>query len=90
MPGDTRGGCLSIKKHDRTSAGVAANSAGVIASTANQEVVFSYNDCVDSITSSAFGNILLNFVQTAFAIRGELLVVAAAGCCGCAYDVIGE
>jgi len=69
--GETRGGCLSIKKHRRP--GNAVDGSQGEGSADEEEVVYSYNDRVDEITFLDFRNILLNFVQTAFALRPKLL-----------------
>lgn len=55
--GDTRGGCLSVKK----------NSDG------QSEVMFSYTDRVAEICASDFNNILLNFLDTTLKLRQKLL-----------------
>jgi len=61
---ETRGGCFSIRKHPKKEGDHELTRS---------EVVFSYNDRVDEVTSFDFQNILLNFVQTAFHLRGKVL-----------------
>jgi len=56
----TRGGCLSIKRDGAQG-------------QEREEVVFSYNDRVDEITGNDFRNIIANFVETAVALRTQLV-----------------
>jgi hypothetical protein len=57
LQGDTRGGCLSAKKHEDGKA----------------EVLFSYTDRVSEVSAQDFCNILLNFVETAVSLRSKLV-----------------
>jgi U-box domain len=61
--GETRGGCLSIKGREE---GAEGSSNG---GSSSCEVVFSYNDRVDEVTARDVRNILLNFVETALALK---------------------
>lgn len=57
LQGDTRGGCLSIRKNN----------------SSDQEIMFSYTDRVPEISARDFSNILLNFVETSMVLREKLL-----------------
>jgi len=68
LQGDTRGGCLSIR---RQCAGT--TNRGGITNGNKGEIMFSYTDRVTEISSRDFSNILLNFVETSVALRDKLL-----------------
>jgi hypothetical protein len=59
ITGDTRGGCLSVKKHEDDGR--------------RAEVIFSYTDRVAELCAQDFLNIILNFVETAVSLRRKLL-----------------
>ena len=63
LQGDTRGGCLSIRRHVTASSN--RNKKG--------EIMFSYTDRVSEISAHDFSNVLLNFVETAVALRDKLV-----------------
>jgi U-box domain len=62
--GETRGGCLSIKRREEGAEGSSNGGSSC-------EVVFSYNDRVDEVTARDVRNILLNFVETALAFKAK-------------------
>lgn len=59
---DTRGGCLSIRRHS-----IGVNDIGN-----KGEVMFSYTDRVADLSARDFSNILLNFVETSVVLRDKL------------------
>jgi hypothetical protein len=65
--GETRGGCLSIKRREEGAEG--SSNGGSSNGGSGCEVVFSYNDRVDEVTARDVRNILLNFVETALAFK---------------------
>jgi hypothetical protein len=54
--GDTRGGCLSVKRNNDGQA----------------EVMFSYTDRVTEINARDFVHIIMNFAETAVVVRKKL------------------
>jgi len=63
LQGETRGGCLAIRRSAMPSN--PKNAGG--------EVMFSYTDRVAEISAHDFANILLNFVETSVALRDKLM-----------------
>ena len=59
--GDTRGGCVSVKKGAQTGA------------VTPSEVMFSYTDRVAEVSAKDFLNIVLNFLETAVSVRQKLV-----------------
>lgn len=62
LQGETKGGCLSTKRHD----------------DGHLEVLFSYSDRVPQVSATDFRTILYNFVITATSLRWRLLLHAKA------------
>jgi hypothetical protein len=64
LQGETRGGCLSLRKSKDGSMG---------------EIIFSYSDRISEVSSRDFSNILLNFAETSASLRDKLLVPPSCG-----------
>ena len=65
LQGDTRGGCISIRRNIIGTNSRRDDSKG--------EVMFSYTDRVTEISARDFSNILLNFVETSVTLRDKLM-----------------
>jgi hypothetical protein len=74
VTGDTRGGALSVKKHEHCE----EDDDDGLGRRARAEVIFSYTDRVAELCAQDFFNIILNFVETAVSLRRKLLATSSA------------